>query len=154
MEFPAKTEQTTGSFHQTDGNAQLAVFSSFLKDIVVRDARIIQQFLQDVLLFDQNRHFVPVGLQLGDCILIVMEMGRMPKVNQDSHAELSMLEIDDSLVQDLTLAETVRFLKDLPRLSLNQLVDKPDEHLAKAVGSRLPEQGRRMVHHKIGRAHV
>ena len=60
-----------------------------------------------------------------------------------------MLEIDNSLVQDLALAETVGFLKDLPRLTLDQFVDESDEHLAEAVGSSLPEQGGRMVHHIV-----
>ncbi len=57
-----------------------------------------------------------------------------------------MLEINDSLVQDIPLAEVVRLPEDVSRIPFDQFVDESDHHLAQAVGSRLPEQRRRMVH--------
>ena len=57
-----------------------------------------------------------------------------------------MLEINDSLIQDIPLAEVVRLPENLARITLDQFVDEPHDHFAEAVRSRRPEQGRRMVH--------
>ena len=86
-EFPAEPVQPPRSFQQSDGDPQLTVFPPLLQDVVIRNPGVFQQFLQDIFLLDQDSHFVSVRLQPGDGVLVIMEVGRMPQIDQYPHAD-------------------------------------------------------------------
>jgi hypothetical protein len=48
---------------------------------VIRNPGILQQIFQDIFLLDEHLHLVAMGLQGGDGVLVVMEMGRVAEIN-------------------------------------------------------------------------
>ena len=85
MEAVAKLIDSPSLLQEPQHNPQFGVLSSFLENVMIWNPRILEQVLQDVLLLDEHLHLVAVCLECGNGVLVVMKVGGMAQVNQDSH---------------------------------------------------------------------
>lgn len=52
---------------------------------MIGNSGIVQQFLEDILLFDQDFHLMAIRLEPRDDVLVIIEMGGMAEIDENFH---------------------------------------------------------------------
>ena len=90
MELVAELVDSPRLLQESQHDSNLGILPPLFQDVMIRNAGILEQILQDILLLDKHLHLMAVFLQGRDGILVVMEMGRMAEIDKYSH-EISVL---------------------------------------------------------------